>query len=109
MSTQTKHNFSLEEFNTLLDQHEQVLVDFYAEWCSPCQMIAAYWGQLESENQPKVTFLKVDVEGSPEVVRAYGISAMPTLKLFKAGKEVESVRGALPKQALQNLINQKFS
>jgi thioredoxin 1 len=78
-----------------------VLVDFWADWCAPCKMIAPMVEDLANEYDGKVTFVKVDVDSSPETSSKFGIRSIPTLLLFKDGKPVDQVIGAVPKAVLK--------
>jgi thioredoxin 1 len=70
-----------------------VVIDFYATWCGPCKRIAPTFEKL-AQSLPKITFLKVDVDDSPELVNAYDINAMPTFVFLKNGKIIKKVEGA---------------
>lgn len=74
-------------------QQGAVVIDFFATWCGPCKRIAPTYEKL-SEAFTNVTFLKVDVDESPELTEQYSISAMPTFVFLKDGKEVKRVEGA---------------
>ncbi len=80
-----------------------VLVDFWATWCGPCQMVGPIVEQL-AEEQSEVKIVKVDVDQAQEIAGRYGILSIPTFVLFKDGKEVRREVGALPKAALRKLI-----
>jgi thioredoxin 1 len=84
------HN--MEEFNVALKSSELVIADFYATWCPPCKTAAPVYGRLSLE-YTNVSFIKCDVDEGKDVSAANKISAMPTFKLFKGGKEVETVQG----------------
>jgi len=77
----------------LKSESKLVVVDFYADWCGPCKMIAPKLEELEKKHTD-VTFVKVNVDENEEASEAYGVSAMPTFKFFKGGKEVAEVIGA---------------
>lgn len=80
-----------------------VLVDFWATWCGPCQMVGPIVEQL-AEEQSEVKIVKVDVDQAQEIAGRYGVLSIPTFVLFKDGKEVRREVGALPKAALWKLI-----
>lgn len=77
-----------EDFDSILQNHERVAVDFTATWCGPCKMIAPKFDKL-AEKYSSIKFIKVDVDENSETAEAYGISAMPTFKFFKNGIEAE--------------------
>ena len=80
-----------------------VMVDFWATWCGPCQMVGPIVEQL-AEEQSEVKIVKVDVDQAQEIAGRYGVLSIPTFVLFKDGKEVRREVGALPKAALRKLI-----
>ena len=80
-----------------------VLVDFWATWCGPCQMVGPIVEQL-AEEQSEVKIVKVDVDQAQEIAGRYGVLSIPTFVLFKDGKDVRREVGALPKAALRKLI-----
>jgi thioredoxin 1 len=75
------------------DRHVQVFVDFFAEWCGPCKMVAPKLDEL-SQKYPHVTFLKVDVDSCQDLAKEHGVSAMPTFVAFLNGEKVDTVVGA---------------
>lgn len=78
-----------------------VLVDFWADWCGPCKMVAPVVEELASEYDGTVKFAKVDVDANPVTAGKYGVRSIPTLMIFKDGKPVGQVVGAVPKQVLE--------
>ncbi|MBI4200991.1 MAG: thioredoxin [Chloroflexi bacterium] len=82
-----------------------VLVDFWAEWCVPCKMIAPMVDQLAEEYDGKVAFVKLDVDSNPETSLKFGIRSIPTLLVFKGGKPVDQVIGAVPKAVLKKRLD----
>lgn len=81
-----------------------VLVDFWAEWCGPCRMIAPVVGEIAREFSGKIKVCKVNVEEAPSSSSEYGVISIPTIAVFKAGKLVERVAGAVPKSALVTMV-----
>ena len=82
-----------------------VLVDFFATWCGPCKMQSPIIDSLKEERSD-IKVLKVDVDKEEGVARTYGIMSIPTLMLFKDGKEVAKNVGFMPKEVLTNWINE---
>lgn len=89
---------------SVLESTGVVLVDFWAQWCGPCQMLGPVIEQLGSEMDGKAVVGKVDIDEQPELRDQYGIMSIPTLIVFKDGKEVSRVLGVQPKQALVQMI-----
>lgn len=93
-------------FQELINGQTPVLVDFYAEWCGPCQMMAPVLQQLAGKMGERVKILKVDVDKNPQAAQAYQVQGVPTFLLFKDGKVVWRQSGAMPSQTLQGVIEQ---
>lgn len=85
----------------VLSAQEPVLVDFTAAWCAPCKAIAPHLEELASRYKGKVKVTKVDVDASMQTAQAFGIRSMPTLLMFKGGKVVDQIIGAVPKAKLE--------
>ncbi|SFC56146.1 thioredoxin [Clostridium uliginosum] len=98
-----KHINDSEFENEVLKSNELVLVDFWATWCGPCKMLAPLVEELAIEFK-NVKFAKVDVDQNPLVSMQYGIQSIPTIKLFKDGKQVDTSTGFMPKEAIASLI-----
>ena len=86
-----------------------VLVDFWAEWCAPCRMIAPIVEDLATEYAGKMEFAKLDVDNNPETAMKYGIRGIPTLLIFKGGKPVGQVVGAVPKTVLKKRLDEAIA
>lgn len=85
-----------------------VLVDFWAEWCGPCKMIAPVLDELADEQAGKLKVCKVNVDENAELATQYGIRAIPTLLLFKGGQVKEQVVGVVGKKDLQKKVAAYF-
>ena len=77
-----------------------VLIDFWAEWCAPCRLIAPIVEEIADEYQGKLKVGKLDVDNNPQTSMNYGIRSIPTLLIFKEGKPVETIIGAVPKKEI---------
>ncbi len=88
----------------VLKAAEPVLVDFWAEWCAPCRMIAPIVEDLAQEYEGKVKVAKVDVDDNSGIANRYGIMSIPTLAIFKGGEMVERLVGYMPKPELKRRL-----
>jgi thioredoxin 1 len=88
----------------VLKASKLVLVDFWAEWCGPCRQLAPVLEELSSELEGKVEIFKVDIDQNTETPTKYGVRGIPTLIMFKDGKQIATKVGALPKSSLKEWI-----
>jgi thioredoxin 1 len=82
-----------------------VLVDFWAEWCGPCKMIAPFLEDLAADKAGKLTVAKINIDENPQAPTKYGVRGIPTMILFKGGKAAATKIGALPKSKLYEWID----
>lgn len=83
-----------------------VLVDFWAEWCAPCKMIAPVLEQIAEEQEGKLTVVKINADQNPDTVRRYGVMGLPTLNLYKNGEVVKQLVGAKPKRVIEKELEE---
>ncbi|MBI2166085.1 MAG: thioredoxin [Chloroflexi bacterium] len=88
----------------VLKNSQPVLVDFWAEWCQPCKMIAPLVEDLAGEYEGKVKFTKLDVDSNPKTAMRFNVRSIPTLLIFKGGQPVEQVIGAVPKSSIKKRL-----
>ncbi len=94
---------SIEEYDAILLNNKGVFVDFYADWCGPCKMIAPLVEEL-AEEHPTVKFIKVNVDDTPDIASRYGITSIPTIIVFKGGKPASQTTGFQPIESLEMLV-----
>ena len=84
----------------VLQNSKPVVVDYWAEWCGPCKMIAPVLEEIASEYGEKIDIVKLNVDDNPAIAQRYSILAIPTLNVFQNGEVVKQIKGAKPKAAL---------
>ncbi len=98
-------HFNKEGFEKALEQGAPMLVDFWADWCGPCRMLAPTIEKLADKFDGRVAVGKVNVDEEGELAQSYGVMSIPTVVLFKDGKEVERTVGVQPQGVLEKLVN----
>jgi len=88
----------------VLESAEPVLVDFWATWCAPCRAIAPYVEELAVQYKGKLKVAKMNIDENQDTPQQYGIRSIPTLLVFKGGKVVEQIVGAVPKAKLEAAV-----
>lgn len=91
--------------NDVLGSSKPVLVDFWAQWCTPCRMLAPTVEAVAERFRDSANVVKLNVDDNPSTAQRYGIKGIPTLILFREGKEVERVVGATSKESITRMID----
>ena len=96
----TESNFQTE----VLESEQAVIVDFWADWCAPCRMVAPILDQIAEERAGDVRIAKVNIDEQPDLARRFGVQSIPTIVLFKDGEPAAATLGAQPKGALEKAL-----
>lgn len=94
-------------FNQIIQSETPVLVDFFATWCGPCQMLAPILKQVKDSLGRKVSIIKIDVDKNQQIASQYQVRGVPTLILFQNGKQLWRQSGVLSKEDLIQIISEK--
>ncbi len=92
-----------EELNSELEKNEVVLVDFYADWCGPCKALAPILEEIDNDRE-KVKIVKINIDRNPDIAKRFGIMSIPTLIVFKNGKEINKNIGLCSKEFILEMI-----
>ena len=90
----------------VLKNDKPVLVDYWAEWCAPCRMVAPVLEEIAQEHGDKLDVVKLNIDDNPETAQRYGIMQIPTLGVFSGGEVVKQIIGAKPKAALLSELSE---
>ncbi len=101
-------NVTEKDFDQVINSGKLVLVDFWAVWCRPCQMMGPVMEELAQEFDEKIVVAKVDVDSNEALCARFGITNIPNMKFFKNGLEVANIVGAVPKNTLVAAINKNL-
>jgi thioredoxin 1 len=90
----------------VLKNDKPVIVDYWAEWCAPCRMVAPVLEEIAQEHGDKLEVVKLNIDENPEIAQRYGIMQIPTLGVFSGGEVVKQIIGAKPKAALLSELSE---
>src|SRR5947208_15666809 len=107
-TSQAVREITDQDFEQLVNGAQPVFVDFWAPWCGPCRIVGPIVEELAPSYEGRAVITKMNVDDNPEVAQKYGVTSIPTLMMFKGGKLVDRVVGAMPKGELQKFIDRNL-
>jgi len=102
-------NKKMSNFNDIINSEKPVLVDFFATWCGPCQMLLPVLNQVKDSLQDRITIIKIDVDKNQELAQKHQVRGVPTMMLFQNGKQLWRQSGVLTKEEIINVILDKIN
>ncbi len=97
--------FDSAAFRAAMEEKKTLVVDFWAEWCGPCRMLAPVMEQLSEDNEGRAEFVKIDVDDNPDLAREFSIMSIPCVMVFKGGALAGKNIGFAPKAAMQEFLD----
>jgi thioredoxin 1 len=107
-TTHAVHHVTDSNFDQVIQGGKPVLVDFWAPWCGPCRIIGPIVEELAPSYEGRAVITKMNVDDNPNIAQRLGVTSIPTLMMFKDGKLVDRVVGAMPKSELQKFIDKNL-
>ena len=101
-------HITAQNFDTVISSGQLVLVDFWATWCRPCQMMGPIMDQLAEDYEGRAIIAKINVDECREICTRFGITNIPSFKLFKNGVELGNLLGAVPLNTVKNVLDKNL-
>lgn len=104
---QTENNIKMSNFNTIIKSEKPVLVDFFATWCGPCQMLGPILKEVKDSLGDRISIIKIDVDKNQQIASQFQVRGVPTMILFQNGKQLWRQSGVLTKEDIIKTILEK--